>query len=228
MRKFLTLDHFLGSSRNSANRSDADQFSVHSFDKHEDCSTRGTIQISDHPNGSPSEKLDTDREITRFCLIEGNIAPLSSKKYFPEQIQKGGLLTKRVPQNKSPFNAVEKNADAYRSKILSFFSPNSIEKIASISAIRIKPCPILVKDASSNLLDNFEMGHKLGEGSSSIVRLITRRSDSKKFALKSYKEICTSKWPNATTEAMFLRRLDHPKIIKFEALFSSESKVHVR
>ena len=64
-----------------------------------------------------------------------------------------------------------------------------------------------------NLYEEFEMGEILGEGASSIVRRILRKSDRMQFALKTYKQ--QDKWPTASAEGHILENLDHPNIIKF-------------
>lgn len=53
----------------------------------------------------------------------------------------------------------------------------------------------------------------LGEGASSIVRRIIRKSDKKVFALKTYR--LQDKWPTASAEGHILEHLDHPNIVKF-------------
>ena len=57
------------------------------------------------------------------------------------------------------------------------------------------------------------MGEILGEGASSVVRRIIRKSDKKVFALKTYKQ--QDKWPTASAEGHILENLDLPNIIKF-------------
>ena len=73
------------------------------------------------------------------------------------------------------------------------------------------------------LRDEYRMEEVLGKGSFSVVKRITRKSDSKSFALKLYK---TSKsFPTARGEGHILKLLKHPGIIRFERFYIKENRV---
>ena len=128
-----------------------------------------------------------------------------------------------------------KHNDAYRSKFLELLTneiqdskkpssiplPKNLPKISKEERkrvktpqrserkkmVRMRPCK-----TKTDLLAQYEILEKIGEGTTSIVRKIRRKSDSKIFALKSYK---TGKvWPKAVEEKLLLQQLDHPHVIK--------------
>jgi serine/threonine protein kinase len=73
------------------------------------------------------------------------------------------------------------------------------------------------------LYNEYDILEKLGEGSSSIVRKIVRKSDGQLFALKTYK--VADKWPTATAEGHILEFLNHPNIIKYVKNCKTKSTV---
>ena len=116
--------------------------------------------------------------------------------------------------------------DKYRNKLFKYFKTENkaISGLKTpsqdISTFLKKRTPIPKK---FNFQEDFEVGKQLGEGASAIVRLITRKSDGKKFALKSFKK--ESKFPTAAQEATILTLINHPGAVTLEKVFRSDSKV---
>lgn len=79
------------------------------------------------------------------------------------------------------------------------------------------------KKKKFSLYEEFDIGEKLGEGASSIVRKIIRKSDKKVFALKTYK--IADKWPTANAEGTIIEFLNHENIIKFYKCCKTKSTV---
>jgi len=74
----------------------------------------------------------------------------------------------------------------------------------------------------------YKIGKELGAGNFSVVRLATRRSDSKKFALKIIdKRLCEGKEEMIETEVTILRSIEHPNIVCLEEDFDTPDKLYL-
>lgn len=94
--------------------------------------------------------------------------------------------------------------------------PKSLRKSPNVAT----PAP---KKTRFNLLEQYEMGSLLGEGASSVVRKLKRRSDGKLFALKTYKDLHGN--TSGCLESFLLKQLNHPGIIKIEKAFKLKDNV---
>ena len=109
----------------------------------------------------------------------------------------------------------------YKRKLFSLFEDkatlsNSLRKSPNVVA----PAP---KKTRFSLLEQYEMGSLLGEGASSVVRRLKRRSDGKLFALKTYKDLHGN--TSGCLESFLLKQLNHPGIIKIEKAFKLKGNV---
>jgi len=89
-------------------------------------------------------------------------------------------------------------------------------------------CHHISKPKPSKKADEFSLlfteEGKLGEGAFSVVKKIKRKKDSKRFALKTYKN--NVKWPTAKGEAQILEALTHPQIIKYYGYYKRKDEVY--
>jgi len=97
----------------------------------------------------------------------------------------------------------------------------SLRKLSNTEVYSEKVAP---KKSNFNLLEQYEMGSLLGEGASSVVRMLTRRSDGKLFALKTYKDLHSN--TSGCLESFLLKQLNHPGIIKIEKAFKLKENVN--
>lgn len=82
-----------------------------------------------------------------------------------------------------------------------------------------------------NVRGKYEVGKKLGKGNFGKVSLGVRRSDGKKFAIKSINKTKLRRKErsvrNLINEINVLRLMDHPKIMKLYEVYESEEHIHL-
>ena len=186
----------------------------------------GEKNLNQDPQPSKNIKMQPKR-ISKL----GGLGDFNKKVYTLEDCFKENKNPKEKPQKNTDIKQIVslQGEDKYRNKLFKYFKAENKEIGKEINQPQKIPTFTFLKKRTPapkkfNFQEDYEIGAQLGEGASAIVRLITRKSDGKKFALKSFKK--ESKFPTAAQEAAILNIINCPGAIKLERTFKSDTKVH--